>query len=171
MPPTKANTGWIKLRSSAARAVIIEDLKRGGFLFGKDEMSATEAFAHYSTLPEFSNVVFSQFKERLKTHREQAKGGNTDWVNWVKCAGHEILLEDLQPGGILFEKDNVSAEEVFQFYTTLPEFLGVVIGQFKARLKDHRKQANEKTRASHKDTLAFAHDRALYPRQKRNERG
>jgi hypothetical protein len=113
----------------------------------------------------FQTLFFSQFKEQLKTHREQAKGGNTDWVNWVKCVGREILLEYLQPGRILFEKDNVSAEEMFQFYTTLPEVLGVVIGQFKARLKDHRKQANEKTRALHKDTLAFAHDRALYPRE------
>jgi hypothetical protein len=171
MPPKK-NTDWIRWISSAARKMILDDLQPGGFLFNNDELSAEDAFAHYTTLPEFSVVVFSQFKERLKDHRKQAKSnGKPGWIKWMKSPAREILIEDLQPGGPLYEKDDVSAEVAFGFYTTLPEFCGVGFPQFKDRLKDHRKQGNAKSRVSHEEMLAFAHDRALHPRQKTNERG
>jgi hypothetical protein len=45
------------------------------------------------------------------------------------------------------------------------------MSQFVACLKDHRIQANEQSRFSHKEEQALAHDRALFPRQGHNERG
>jgi hypothetical protein len=96
---------------------------------------------------------------------------NPDWIKWITCAARQILLEDLEPEGFMFGKDHVSAEEAWLFYSTLPEFSLVVFTQFKARLKDHRTQANKHSQASQRDVRALAHDMAIYPRQRHNERG
>jgi hypothetical protein len=96
---------------------------------------------------------------------------NPDWIKWITCAARQILLEDLEPEGFMFGKDHVSAEEAWLFYSTLPEFSLVVFTQFKARLKDHRTQANKQSQASQRDVRALAHDMAIYPRQRHNERG
>ena len=45
------------------------------------------------------------------------------WINWIKCPGRQILLEDLEPGGILHGREDLSAEYLFWgYYLTLPEF-------------------------------------------------
>jgi hypothetical protein len=96
---------------------------------------------------------------------------NPDWIDWRTSAARQILMEDLEPEGILFGKDHVLAEKAWEFYSTLPEFSRVVFTQFKVRIKDHRTQANKQSRASQRDVRALAHDRALYPRQGHNEHG
>jgi hypothetical protein len=162
--------GWIPWRTCEARKVLRLDLQPGGYLFDKDDISAEVAYEHYVTMPEFANVVFSQFKFQLAAHRKQAKT-NTDWTDWKKCPGRQVLIDDLQPGGLLFEKPEITAEEAFEFYTTLPEFARVVFSQFKVRLESHREQANVQSRAAHEDMQAFLHDRRLFPRQGHNGRG
>ena len=164
--------GWRKFKPSAARDTMLGDMQPGGYLFGKADMSAKVAFEHYSALPEFVGVVFAQFEDRLKAYRKNAGATpKTANVKWSQCPGQEMLLEDLQPGGILFEKDHVPAEIVFQAYKTLPEFEGVGFKQFKARLKDHQKQGNVKSRVAKEEMVAFIRDTTLHPVKKWNERG
>jgi hypothetical protein len=57
-----ARLGWIPWRACEARKVLRLDLKPGGYLFDKDDISAEVAYEHYVAMPEFVNVVFSQFK-------------------------------------------------------------------------------------------------------------
>jgi hypothetical protein len=45
------------------------DLERGGILHRRDHISAEEIFDFYKRLPQFENVVWSQFEVRLKAHR------------------------------------------------------------------------------------------------------
>jgi hypothetical protein len=116
------------------------------------------------------DVVFSQFKKRLASHRKESRN-HAGWINWTTSAARQMLIEDLQPGGLLYEKTSVTEEEAFEFYSTLPEFTRVVKSQFMEWLKTHRKQANEQLQAAHEDIQALLHDRALHPRQSHNAHG
>ena len=94
------------------------------------------------------------------------------WIDWQSCAAKEIILEDLlPPDGILFGKDNVPAEEVWEFYKKQPGFENVVFSQFKERLKDHRTQVKGSYIESKKEEKALASDREKCPRQYRNIMG
>jgi hypothetical protein len=46
-------------------------LERDGILHRRDHISAEEIFDFYKRLPQFENVVWSQFEVRLKAHRKQ----------------------------------------------------------------------------------------------------
>ena len=70
MPPRRSE--WIDWRCSAARAILIRDLEPGGLLHSMDAVPADHLFVFYKKLPEFANVPFDQFKERLKDHRKQS---------------------------------------------------------------------------------------------------
>ena len=96
---------------------------------------------------------------------------NPDWIDWRNSKARGIILGDLEPGGMLVGMDHVSAEEVFDFYKKMPEFVGVVLSQFKIRLADHRKQLAEGREMAKRDAEAFRKDRLLYPRKDRNQRG
>ena len=63
--------GWINWRSCKAKGIILRDLEPGGALDGLDHVSAEDLFGYYKALPEFKDVVFAQFKARLKDHRTQ----------------------------------------------------------------------------------------------------
>jgi hypothetical protein len=80
-------------------------------------------------------------------------------------------MEDLQPGGPLYQRDHITAEELFLWYKRLPAFENVVIDQFKARLKDHRSTAAKDTHRALQEEQYLVKDRQLYPRQPYNERG
>lgn len=62
----------IKWRNSNARGIILGDLEPGGDLFELDHLAAEEIWPLYKERPEFSDVPFSQFKERIRDHRKQA---------------------------------------------------------------------------------------------------
>jgi hypothetical protein len=172
MPPKpKKNEGWIKWRTSEARDVLLRALQVDGYLFERDNISAEDAWMHFSTRREFENVVFSQFKERLRCYRKTA-AEKPGWIaDWRFSAPRRIIIEDLEPGGPLFGKEHISAEEAFSFYSTLPEFRNVVFDQFKERLEAHRMQANDLSKEAQEDARALAHDRNLFPRQTHNARG
>jgi hypothetical protein len=93
------------------------------------------------------------------------------WIDWKTAPAREILLADLEPGGILNDRDDMSEELVWEFYRELPEFWKVVFDQFKKRLRDHRKQATSARVMAKRDKAALKHDRELFPRQKRNTKG
>jgi len=99
--------------------------------------------------------------------REKKEG----WVNWRKCKGREILLEDLEPGGLLQDQDHQPVEVLYRFYKKLPEFEGVCLPQFQKQLKLHRNQALDSRALSKRDAEFLQHDRALHPRKKHNHWG
>ena len=82
-------------------------------------------------------------------------------------------MEDLLPGGVLYQRHVVSAEDLLPWYKEkYPGQFGVVVlDQFKARLQSHRKQASIDHVIASKEEQYFAHDRQLYPRKTHNKRG
>jgi hypothetical protein len=72
MPKSK-NPDWIDWKGWKARQIILEDLEKGILSLEESEVSTMEAWEFYSALPEFVNVMFSQFKARLLDHRAQVQ--------------------------------------------------------------------------------------------------
>jgi hypothetical protein len=93
------------------------------------------------------------------------------WVDWRTNPGRAVVIQDLRPGGPLYQRDNITAEEIFPWYKQLPAFADVVFDQFQARLKDHRLAASKSTHLAIQEQQYLEHDRRLYPRQSHNERG
>ena len=93
------------------------------------------------------------------------------WIPWVPSEARKILMEDLLREGPLYQKDHLSEEFVWQWYSQQPGFENVVFSQFKARLKTHRKQFNGLHEFANRDAAALEYDRRLYPRASHNARG
>ena len=53
--PRSNKPGWIDWVNSAAREIMLEDLLPDGYLFGKNDMSASLAWEHYRKMPEFKS--------------------------------------------------------------------------------------------------------------------
>ena len=99
------------------------------------------------------------------------KSKKPGWIEWRNCPAREILIQDLGPGGPLHNRDHILAEEIFVYYKQTPAFKDIVLDQFKAHLKDHRRAAGELLHRSMQEQQYFEHDLPLYPRQTHNERG
>jgi hypothetical protein len=93
------------------------------------------------------------------------------WVNWRSSVARAILLEDLESGGILHGYDKLSAEEVWQYYKTLPEFKNIALTQFKARLEDHRGQSYDAGAMAGRDEEVLKKCLASNPKQTHNQHG
>ena len=78
---------------------------------------------------------------------------------------------DLQKGGPLYQRENIPADDIFKWYKLFPAFKDVVFDQFKDRLAGHRKQAAKEQFRALQEEQYWIHDRELYPRQPKNERG
>ena len=72
MPKSK-NPDYIDWRNSQAKKVIIEDLEDGLLPADETTVSTEQAWDVYKNLPEFKDVCFKQFKERLADHRQAFK--------------------------------------------------------------------------------------------------
>jgi ribosomal protein S21 len=92
-------------------------------------------------------------------------------VQWRKCPGREILLEDLEPDGILEDHRHRPAKDLWRFYKTLPEFAGVPFSQFKHQLEIYLARSGADKEMAERDERALRHDRAIHPRRSRNRRG
>jgi len=110
--------------------------------------SATRAtFPHH-----FSSSLFSNMPRARRL----------DWINWRPSAARQVILDDLAEGRLPLDDDVVTAEEAWEeMYFVLPEFQNVIFSQFKARLKDHRKQVRRRTNAVDLFLIAFRHDQEL----------
>jgi hypothetical protein len=86
--------GWIEWCSSTARAILLSDLEPGDILHRQDRILEAEVWEFYKTLPQFNNVVDSQFVVRLKDHRTKA----SEYL-------HQALQEDQY-----FARDRLSYE-------------------------------------------------------------
>ena len=93
------------------------------------------------------------------------------FVNWRKCPGREILLEDLEPGGLLEHQRHRPAKDLWRFYKTLPEFAGVPFAQFKKQLEKHLATSGADKEMAERDARALIHDRSINPRRSRNSCG
>lgn len=90
------------------------------------------------------------------------RSARPDWIDWRKSAARQVILDDLADGRLPIDADVVTAEEAWEeMYFILPEFQNVVFSQFKARLKDHRKQVGRRAGATDTFLLAFRHDQDL----------
>jgi hypothetical protein len=111
-----------------------------------------------------------QSTKKRKTVADSPATKNEGWVQWVDCSGRQILLDDLEEGRLSLD-DSVTAEQAWETYRTTPEFANVVFTQFKARLKDHRKQVLKKVTQKQTEWTAYLRDVDLHPRQSTNGRG
>jgi hypothetical protein len=77
-------------------------------------------------------------KEEKKNRENQAKAL---WVDWINHAAREILMEDLERGGWLYDLDE-DARVVFDIYKTKQEeFKDIQFDQFEVRFKEATKKA------------------------------
>jgi hypothetical protein len=93
------------------------------------------------------------------------------WIEWVGSRARAILLEDLEPDGVLHGQDHLSADDLFGFYKRLPEFEMVVFSQFEERLKANRQTTGMVRRMAQRDAKAMEQDRKVVPRSPSNNRG
>lgn len=96
---------------------------------------------------------------------------NPEWIIWQSSSARAIIIEDLEPGGILYQRDYIPATDIWDFYKALPQFKKVVYSQFETRLKDHRRQASGRVHQWTQEAQYLARDRQLHPRQSHNHRG
>jgi hypothetical protein len=98
---------------------------------------------------------------------------NPRFIDWAKSEARGIILDDLLEGTLPLTEAELSTEAAWEIYRQYPEFVkaGVVIEQFKDRLKDHRPQITDKKRQSTFEQTAFEYDMQLHPRKTHNERG
>jgi hypothetical protein len=106
------------------------------------------------------------------------------WIDWVNSGAREIILEDLEPNGWLYEigfdnllVDNTFLQDCLNFYKSehygdQSEFFEhVVFDQFQARMKDHIREAKKRNSRSTEEEEWLRHDRQHYPRATHNARG
>jgi hypothetical protein len=107
--PRSKKEGWISWRGSEARAVLMKDLIDDILPVEASRITAEEAWEVYKTMDEFANVVFDQFKERLRDHRKQVG------ENKIRAAKE---LDALAHGRCLFPRQTVNqrGELVFDLH-------------------------------------------------------
>ena len=101
------------------------------------------------------------------------KSKKPGWIVWhaKTNTARKMILQDLEPEGILDGRDDLSAFDVWQYYKNLPEFGNVCFNQFQERLTTHRQQAGRDRQLAHRDMKAMLHDREVYKRSGHNSRG
>lgn len=108
-------------------------------------------------------------REAEENRKRQAKSG---WVDWKKHPARETLMEDLEPGGWLYETE-FEASFVFDIYKyTVAEFFEEIpFEQFEVRYNDATKMAAKRRARSAQEAEWLEKDRRLHPRQSHNHRG
>jgi hypothetical protein len=134
---------------------------------GKTE-ALRRAVQEYVVDPERVREKLRIAKEEKKNQQKQAKAL---WVDWKNHAAREILMEDLEPGGWLYDLDE-EARVVFDTYKAkLEGFQDVPFGQFEARYKEATKKADKRRARSAEEEAWLDRDRLLHPRKSHNHRG
>ena len=101
---------------------------------------------------------------------------NTDWVKWRNHPAREIILQDLNYGGWLYDElkqvEELNLALVFAIYNHKdPEiFHELDFSQFKAKMEDYTKKNKERRDHSKLEHAWMLHDRQLYPQQLKNRR-
>jgi len=113
--------------------------------------------------------------ERLRLAEEEKKKRERDakakWVDWINHAAREILMEDLERGGWLYDLDE-EARVVFDIYKQKQEeFADIPFDQFALRYNEATKKAAKRRARSAQEEEWLERDRLLHPRQSHNHRG
>jgi hypothetical protein len=83
---------------------------------------------------------------------------------WQTSKGKQLLIQDLEQGRIPVDGRFGDAKEI---YAIREEFGGTNKDEFKkfsARLRSARKQVKQSMKRASDDSIALAHDRAIYPK-------
>jgi hypothetical protein len=101
---------------------------------------------------------------------------NKNWVKWRNHPAREVILQDLNYGGWLYDElkgDDLNLATVFALYNHKdPEIFNEIdFSQFKERMEDYIKKNNERSDRSKREYAWMLHDRQLHPRQLKNHRG
>jgi hypothetical protein len=102
---------------------------------------------------------------------------NTNWVKWRNHPAREVILQDLNYGGWLYNElkqdEELNLALVFAIYNHKhPEIFNEVdFSQFKVRMEDYTTKNKERRDHSKLEHAWMLHDRQLYPRQLKNHRG
>ena len=81
-------------------------------------------------------------------------------------------MEDIEPGGWLYGKDDEDPRTVFEIYQSQhDEFKNVSFEQFEKRFDEAIKKAAKRRARSAEEEEFLRHDRLLHPRQSHNHRG
>jgi hypothetical protein len=83
--------GWIAWNECEAKIVVLDDLEMGRVSLDKS-VTAEQLWPRYQLQPEFANVQFDQFKERLKGHRQQVIKKLTKKSNEWEAFLHDMQL-------------------------------------------------------------------------------
>lgn len=114
MPRRPSNPNWIDWRKSQAREILLEDLESGVLPLEADYVTAQVAWeTMYVNLPEFLNVVFSQFEARLKDHRKQVSRRRQATETQLHAFRHDRRLYPRQT-------HNQNGERVFSLSAAKP---------------------------------------------------
>jgi hypothetical protein len=101
---------------------------------------------------------------------------NKDWVKWRNHPAREVILQDLNFGGWLYDElqdDDLNLAAIFALYNHKhPEIFNEIdFSQFKERMEVYAKKNNERSDRSKREYAWMLHDRQLHPRQLENHRG
>jgi hypothetical protein len=102
---------------------------------------------------------------------------NANWVKWRNHPAREVILQDLNHGGWLY--DALKQDEAFNLATVFaicnhkhPEIFNETdFSQFKERMEDCTTKNKERRDRSKMEHAWMSHDRELHPRQLKNHRG
>ncbi|CAB9522901.1 hypothetical protein SEMRO_1355_G265550.1 [Seminavis robusta] len=108
-------------------------------------------------------------KEKREKDRQKNKSGK---VKWVTHPAKEIFDEDVEPGGWLYDQDDLDARLVWKTYKSKQEeFEDVSFEQFEPiYIKAMQRAAKRRSRSKQEEEW-MKHDRRLHPRQTHNHRG
>src|SRR6056300_952706 len=104
----------------------------------------------------------------------------SSWVKWRKHPAREIILNDLNHGGWIFEEiekvndgKELNLALIFALYNhRRPEIFNEIdFEQFQLRMKDYLKKHSERQRRSRTESKWMKEQMLLYPRKLKNERG
>jgi hypothetical protein len=101
---------------------------------------------------------------------------NKDWVKWRSHPAREVILQDLNYGGWLYDElkeEDLNLAAIFALYNhKLPEIFNEIdFSQFKERMEDYAKKNKERSDRSKREYAWMLHDRQQHPRQLKNHRG
>lgn len=150
MPRGAKNPLFIKWATSKVRQIILDDLLEGILPLTEAECSTEQAWATYSQDPEFTGVVFDQFKDRLKGHRAQITTKRRQTARELQAWEHDKLCPrkthnergepafDLHPAKALLQEDvrmKLNTQMVpSQLQATRPEYRAFKKHVFKQRV-------------------------------------
>jgi len=115
-------------------------------------------------------------RQKLAQEKEEKakalKAIKSKFIDWANSAAKEILDQDMERGGWLYDQQDLDARIVFDFYkTNQEEFEDVIFEQFEGIYTNAIDRALKRRERSLQEEEWMKHDRRLHPRKTHNHRG